>query len=274
MRLRFAALAAACLSCLVAVDALAEECRAPTVTFQAPALLTGLGRAEAMRPLRIVAVGSSSTQGVGASGPLCTYPAQLALALGDRLPGTTVEVLNKGIGGEVVADNLRRLDRDVLQKPDLVIWQVGTNDAWRGLPLYPVQAQLRDGIGRIREQGAAPRLINPQPVPRAEDEQAIAAMSAMIAKVAKATGTPLFSRHQRMLGWISRRDPRRRHDLLEGRPAQDGYQLPLPGAGRGRHAGPGGRGGGDGCRGRTGDRHALAAPCPATGSSNTTPVRA
>jgi acyl-CoA thioesterase-1 len=204
MRLRFAALAAACLSCLVAVDALAEECRAPTVTFQAPALLTGLGRAEALRPLRIVAVGSSSTQGVGASGPSRTYPAQLALALADRLPGTTVEVLNKGIGGEVVADNLRRLDRDVLQqKPDLVIWQVGTNDALRGLPLDQVQAQLLDGIGQIKEQAAALLLMDPQPVPRAEDEQAIAAMSAMIAKVAKATGTPLFSRHERMLGWIS-----------------------------------------------------------------------
>ena len=44
--------------------------------------------------------------------------------------------------------------------------------------------------------------MDPQPVPRAEDEQAIAAMSGMIAKVAKATGTPLFSRHERMLGWM------------------------------------------------------------------------
>jgi acyl-CoA thioesterase-1 len=204
MRLRFAALAAACLSCLVAVDALAEECRAPTVTFQAPALLTGLAANGAGRPLRIVAVGSSSTQGVGASGPSRTYPAQLALALADRLPGTTVEVLNKGVGGEVVADNLRRLERDVLrQKPDLVIWQVGTNDALRGLPLDTVQAQLLDGISRIREQGAALLLMDPQPVPSPRDEQAIAIMSAMIAKIAKATGTPLFSRHERMLGWIS-----------------------------------------------------------------------
>jgi acyl-CoA thioesterase-1 len=204
MRLRFAALAAACLSCVVASDALAEECRAPTVTFQAPALLTGLAANGAGRPLRIVAVGSSSTQGVGASGPSRTYPAQLALALADRLPGTTVEVLNKGVGGEVVADNLRRLERDVLrQKPDLVIWQVGTNDALRGLPLDTVQAQLLDGIGRIREQGAALLLMDPQPVPSPRDEQAIAIMSAMIAKIAKATGTPLFSRHERMLGWIS-----------------------------------------------------------------------
>ena len=97
MRLRFAALAAACLSCVVAVDALAEECRAPTVTFQAPALLTGLVTNEAKRPLRIVAVGSSSTQGVGASGPSRTYPAQLALALADRLPGASLDVGDDGV---------------------------------------------------------------------------------------------------------------------------------------------------------------------------------
>lgn len=203
MRLCLAALAA-CLSCVLAAGALADECPLPMSPAEATPLLATLVPSDGPGPLRIVAIGSSSTQGTGASGPSRTYPAQLALLLADRLPGTTVEVLNKGIGGETVADNLRRLDRDVLQqKPDLVIWQVGTNDALRGLPPALVQAQLMDGIARVRAQGAALLLMDPQPVPDPKGEAAIAGMSAIIAKVAKATGTPLFSRHQRMLAWLA-----------------------------------------------------------------------
>ncbi len=204
MRLRLAALAAAYLSCVVAASAAADECLAPMSIGRAPALLATLARPSASRPLRIVALGSSSTQGTGASGPSRTYPAQLASFLADRLPGATVEVVNKGIAGETVAANLRRLDRDVLSlSPDLVIWQVGTNDALRGVPRDTVQAQLLDGIEQIRRQGAALLLMDPQPVPNAKDEEAIAGMAGMIARVAKATGTALFSRHERMLGWLA-----------------------------------------------------------------------
>src|SRR4051794_20570366 len=46
--------------------------------------------------LRIVAVGSSSTEGAGASGPTKTYPAQLDAILEQRFPGTKIEVINKG----------------------------------------------------------------------------------------------------------------------------------------------------------------------------------
>ena len=89
-------------------------------------------------PLRIVAFGSSSTEGIGASSPAAAYPARLEVALKGALPHLAggVTVLNRGIGGEHTDDMLRRLDRDVLQaKPQLVIWQTGSNDALRGVTL-------------------------------------------------------------------------------------------------------------------------------------------
>ena len=64
--------------------------------------------------LRIVAVGSSSTQGTGASSPSKAYPAQLDAILEQRFPGAKIEVINKGIGGETAAGTVARLDRDVL----------------------------------------------------------------------------------------------------------------------------------------------------------------
>lgn len=154
--------------------------------------------------LTIVCLGSSSTQGVGASSPARTYPAQLEAVLAGRLPGLRVRVVNRGVGGETVADNLRRLERDALgPRPDLVVWQVGTNDALRGLPPAEVRVRLEDGLRRIKDAGAAAVLMDPQPLAAAEKERAIAAMSAAIADVAARTGTPLFSRHERMLRWVS-----------------------------------------------------------------------
>jgi acyl-CoA thioesterase I len=154
--------------------------------------------------LTIVCLGSSSTQGVGASAPGRTYPAQLEAILEERLPpGLRVDVVNRGVGGEVVADNLRRLERDVLAlRPDLVIWQVGTNDALRGLPQAEVRARLEEGLRRIKGAGAEVVLMDPQPLAAPEKGRAVAAMSAAVADVAARTRTALFSRHERMLGWI------------------------------------------------------------------------
>lgn len=147
--------------------------------------------------LTIVCLGSSSTQGVGASSPGRTYPAQLAALLADRMPDRGLQIVNKGISGEIVADNLRRLGRDALDlRPSLVIWQVGTNDALRGVPAEDLRAQLADGIRRIREAGSLVALMDPQPLAAPEKERAVAAASAVIGEVARATGTPLFARHR------------------------------------------------------------------------------
>jgi acyl-CoA thioesterase I len=197
-----AALAVALLALVALPAGASERCGVPS---PAPTLgVPPLSALLADGALTIVCLGSSSTQGVGASGPGRTYPAQLESILAGRLPaGARVEVVNRGVGGEVVADNLRRLERDVLaRRPDLVVWQVGTNDALRGLTTAEVGAQLEDGVRRIRGAGAEVVLMDPQPLPGPEKGRAIAAMSAAIADVAARTRTALFSRHERMLGWI------------------------------------------------------------------------
>lgn len=75
--------------------------------------------------LTIVALGSSSTFGTGASGPEHSYPARLGALYADRVPGLKVRVLNLGVGGEEAAAMVQRIDSEVLPAhPDLVIWQV------------------------------------------------------------------------------------------------------------------------------------------------------
>jgi acyl-CoA thioesterase I len=51
-------------------------------------------------PLVIVAIGSSSTNGAGASSPAASYPSRLAVELKQRFPGHDITVLNRGVNGE------------------------------------------------------------------------------------------------------------------------------------------------------------------------------
>ncbi|MBW3629127.1 MAG: SGNH/GDSL hydrolase family protein, partial [Gemmatimonadetes bacterium] len=82
--------------------------------------VTGLRRGE---DITIVALGSSSTAGLGGQTP---YPARLQEKLSARFPRSTVRVLNKGIGGNTAAQMVERFPRDVMaHDPDLVIWQSG-----------------------------------------------------------------------------------------------------------------------------------------------------
>jgi hypothetical protein len=72
-------------------------------------LVTGL-------PIKIVALGSSSTYGAGASTSAASYPSRLAEELVRRFPGHKFTVLNRGVNGEDVGNMLARLDTAVIRE--------------------------------------------------------------------------------------------------------------------------------------------------------------
>ncbi|MFM7344047.1 MAG: SGNH/GDSL hydrolase family protein [Tagaea sp.] len=103
------------------------------------------------RSLTVVALGSSSTLGTGASSPANAYPARLESELHALLPHMAVTVINKGVGGEDAGQMLARFERDVLAaEPDLLIWQAGVNAAIRGTSLAEFVEQMSEGIERAR----------------------------------------------------------------------------------------------------------------------------
>jgi acyl-CoA thioesterase I len=63
-------------------------------------------RIAAGHSVTIVALGSSSTAGAGASGPAASYPNRLEAELKARFPGVAITVLNRGVNGDVAADML------------------------------------------------------------------------------------------------------------------------------------------------------------------------
>jgi acyl-CoA thioesterase I len=154
------------------------------------------------KPIKIVAVGSSSTEGAGASSKTATYPSQLAAELTLRFPGHDITVLNRGIGGEVAADMVARFDKEVIaEHPDLVLWQVGTNAVLRDQPLPPAGTLIHEGLAKLKATGADVVLIDPQYAPKVLKKHDVADMVALIARSAKEADVDLFHRFALMRRW-------------------------------------------------------------------------
>ena len=174
---------------------------AEQVRFDRP--LSRIGRLLANgQPIKIVALGSSSTYGAGASTSAASYPSRLAEELARRFPGHEITVLNRGVNGDDAEGMLARLDSAVIaEKPDLVLWQAGTNSLLRDKALPPHASLLHEGLARIRAAGAEVVLIDPQYAPRVLAKPNVESMVSLIATTAKAEHVPLFHRFDLMRHW-------------------------------------------------------------------------
>jgi acyl-CoA thioesterase I len=154
------------------------------------------------KPLKIVALGSSSTYGAGASTSAASYPSRLADELARRFPGHEIAILNRGVNGNEAADMLARLDTAVIaEKPDLILWQVGTNSVLRDKPLQPHAPLLHEGLARMKATGADVVLIDPQYAPRVISKPMCEGMVSLIATTAKAEHVGVFHRFELMRRW-------------------------------------------------------------------------
>lgn len=155
------------------------------------------------QPLVIIAFGSSSTEGYGSSAPEFTYPNRLAAQLKRRYPTADITVVNAGRGGEDAAEMMKRLQTAVIdQKPDLVIWQVGTNAVLRNLDPAETAKLVEDGVARIQAGGSDIVLVDPQYSPRViERAESAGRMVKLLNRVASLRHVGLFPRFEVMREW-------------------------------------------------------------------------
>lgn len=145
--------------------------------------------------LTVVAIGSFSTQGSGASSDERTYPAVLQSELGRLMPGHEVRVVNAGIGANTAHQMYLRLDQDVLsEEPKLVIWQTGAMDAILDVGIDRFKRILRKGITKLREAGVDVVLMDHQPLPHSERYELYRDYMRALRDVAAETDTPVFRR--------------------------------------------------------------------------------
>jgi hypothetical protein len=158
-------------------------------------------------PVRIVAMGSSSTAG---REDVVPYPHRLEMYLRvhygtERFPDLRIDVLNRGRGGEEAGDELKRFERDIFaEKPSLVIWQVGTNAVFHGDNIDQAAADIATGLQLLSGKPLDVLLIDPQYTPamlfdgKAEASERIVSLISAAADKAKVN---LFRRWALMRHW-------------------------------------------------------------------------
>ncbi|MFJ5488835.1 SGNH/GDSL hydrolase family protein [Hansschlegelia beijingensis] len=196
--------AGALLGCLAltASGAIGEPLRAPCRVADEYLALNGkLDRAASHLKdsdgFKILVIGSSSTAGVGATSPNNAYTARLQQELAQRLPGVSVTVVARGVGGETAIGAEARLSREISStKPDLVVWQIGTNDAARRLDLATFRRVAAEGLKAISGSGVDVAMLDPQFVP--QDEASYEPYIDVLESLAEANGVPLARRYDAM----------------------------------------------------------------------------
>jgi lysophospholipase L1-like esterase len=155
------------------------------------------------QPVVIVAFGSSSTQGYGTSSPEYAYPNRLAAQLRRQYPGADITILNRGKGGDDAPEMMKRLQSEVIDaKPDLVIWQVGTNAVLRNLDPAETARMVEEGVARIQAAGADVVLVDPQYSPRVtERAESASKIVGLLGKVAALRHVGIFPRFEVMREW-------------------------------------------------------------------------
>lgn len=162
------------------------------------------GKLVAGQPVVIVAFGSSSTQGFGASSPEFNYPNRLAAQLRRHYPTADITVINAGVGGEDAPEMMKRLQTQVIDvHPDLVIWQVGTNAVLRNLDPGDTVKLVEEGISRIQAAGDADVvLVDPQYSPAVNQRaESAGKMVQLLGKVAELRHVGIFPRFEVMRDW-------------------------------------------------------------------------
>lgn len=160
-------------------------------------------RLVAGQPVVIVAFGSSSTAGFGASSPEFNYPNRLADQLRRHYPTADITVINAGVGGEDAPEMMKRLQTAVIDvHPDLVIWQVGTNAVLRNLDPSDTVRLVEDGIGRIQAAGSDIVLVDPQYSPQVTRRaESAGKMVRLLGRVAELRHVGIFPRFEVMRDW-------------------------------------------------------------------------
>jgi lysophospholipase L1-like esterase len=130
------------------LPAIATEC-GETSAAEAP-LPRSAAALQSTNKLKILAIGSTAAAVLGTA-PDGRAPL-LEQILEHAIKGLDVEIINRGVSGELAESAASRLKIEVaLTEPDLVLWQVGTNDAFAQVPVEEFQETVGGMVRWLKE---------------------------------------------------------------------------------------------------------------------------
>lgn len=180
----------------------ASRCEVPADQLASPAPLPHVVAAlKSSRELHILAIGSPI--GVG-RGPRKSYPVVLENLLERALTGIDVTIVNRPVSGETVATASERIRTEIaLSRPDLLVWQVGANDALARVPPEQYQEALHDGVRWVKENGVDVLLVGFEANPWLHDDSEVVSIREATGRVAKAEDV-LYLRRFDAMQFLSR----------------------------------------------------------------------
>ncbi len=104
----------------------------------------------------ILMLGDSLTDGFGVQRSQA-YPALIAEKI--RAAGLPYEVINAGASGDTTGGGLRRLPRYLNRRIDVLVLELGINDAFRGVPLEQMRSNLQAIIDRVKVKNPKVQVI-------------------------------------------------------------------------------------------------------------------
>jgi len=150
--------------------------------------------------VRIVVLGDSIAAGLGLP-ESDAFPAIVEKLL--RQEGHSVEVVNAGVSGDTSAGGSSRIDWILKQRPDVLVVELGGNDALRGQPLGNTERNLRQIIRRGQEAGAHVLLVG-MDIPSNYGPAYAGDFAKMYRRIARDEGVTLIPDFVREVGTDSR----------------------------------------------------------------------
>ena len=144
--------------------------------------------AAAAAPTKIVAFGDSLTAGYGLE-PSEAFPVRLAARL--QKDGYAVTIENAGVSGDTTSGGLARLDWAIGGRPDLVLLELGANDALRGIDPKLTRANLDAMLAKLAREHIKVLLIGMK-APRNWGPDYDEAFDAIYPDLAEKYGVPLY----------------------------------------------------------------------------------
>jgi acyl-CoA thioesterase I len=139
-------------------------------------------------PVKLAVLGDSIAAGYGLS-PDQAFPVRLQAALAAQ--GRKVTVLNHGVSGDTTAGGLERVDWMLADKPDIVLVELGANDALRGLDPKVTEKNLSAIVEKLKAQNVTVWLAG-MLAPRNLGSDYVAAFDGLYKRIADKYEVPLY----------------------------------------------------------------------------------
>jgi acyl-CoA thioesterase I len=170
------------------------ECQAGGLAIAGESPLPNVAAAlEKRKTIKILAIGAAA----GKRRARGSYTDQIERLLEQSLKGIDVVMVNRGVSGELAADAAVRIKNEVaLEEPNLVLWQIGTNDALAYVPLDELETTVTDTIRWLKEHKVDVVLAGLQYIDRMRQDSHYAAVRELLRKIATEENVIIVRRYE------------------------------------------------------------------------------